>query len=716
MSTLRSKLFETCPKTGRIVGVRKPQGLMRLAFPLVGLLALVWFLVRVLPRPSRAAYPCQQVAMPLASGFVLWLTGIAASTLAFRKARVQFRQARYVTGIAALAVALLGVGWTVASQNGISQAGVLPERVEYVPHPANQPIGVAKGYKPGRVVWVHDPQVTDWNGAATVVGESWFNHINQTEATDMMQSALKGYADTATPSAAWNAIFQNFNGGAAYQPGEKVFIKVNLTTSNSDACADANYNWGLPPRSGCGGVTWASIGNSPQLLRALLDQLVNEVGVAQSDITIGDSTGLWVNELYNMLQPTFPNVRYMDARGTLGRTKATRSTVPLYWSTTEANGKSQDYLLQAVADAKYLINFSILKAHERNGITVAAKNHFGSLSGGNDNPRKPTTTNYYNIHLRLPLETDANSWPQRASMAQYRPLVDLNGHQGMGGKTVLYLVDGIYAGKGWAGVPSTWSMTPFGGDWPSSLFVSMDEVAVDSVAFDFLSQQWADLALAAEGVQDYMHEMALANNPPSGTFYDPEHDGQAMASQGVHEHWNNPVDKQYTRNLSPSGTGIELVKVEKSRACGQQTVLFVGSTNPLIDRDQILVNRLNTAGYSSVVLSQSQARTIDANGKDLVIISDSVDSTTVGTKFRSVTVPVINWEPALFDDLGMTGTGASDFGSEAGQTQRQLRADPRLLRHRGRAARQPHVRPTGRPAACHRRRPRRLDSHDRLRP
>ena len=282
------------------------------------------------------------------------------------------------------------------------------------------------------------------------------------------------------------------------------------------------------------------------------------VGVAQSDITIGDSTGLWVNELYNMLQPTFPNVRYMDARGTLGRTKATRSTVPLYWSTTEANGKSQDYLLQAVVDAKYLINFSILKAHERNGITVAAKNHFGSLSGGNDNPRKPTTTNYYNIHLRLPLETDANAWPQRASMAQYRPLVDLNGHQGMGGKTVLYLVDGIYAGKGWAGVPSTWSMTPFDGNWPSSLFVSMDEVAVDSVAFDFLSQQWADLALAAEGVQDYMHEMALANNPPSGTFYDPEHDGQAMASQGVHEHWNNPIDKQYTRNLG-TGNGIELV-------------------------------------------------------------------------------------------------------------------------------------------------------------
>jgi hypothetical protein len=27
----------------------------------------------------------------------------------------------------------------------------------------------------------------------------------------------------------------------------------------------------------------------------------------------------------------------------------------------------------------------------------------------------------------------------------------------------------------------------------------------------------------------------------------------------VHEHWNNPIDKQYSRNLDPNGTGIELV-------------------------------------------------------------------------------------------------------------------------------------------------------------
>lgn len=38
------------------------------AFPVAGLLALIWFLLRVVPKPARAAYPCQQVARPLAGG------------------------------------------------------------------------------------------------------------------------------------------------------------------------------------------------------------------------------------------------------------------------------------------------------------------------------------------------------------------------------------------------------------------------------------------------------------------------------------------------------------------------------------------------------------------------------------------------------------------------------------------------------------------------
>jgi hypothetical protein len=52
--------------------------------------------------------------------------------------------------------------------------------------------------------------------------------------------------------------------------------------------------------------------------------------------------------------------------------------------------------------------------------------------------------------------------------------------------------------------------------------------------------------------------MALANQPPSKTVYDPEKDGKPLTSRGVHEHWNNAADKQYSRNLG-TGAGIELV-------------------------------------------------------------------------------------------------------------------------------------------------------------
>lgn len=85
-----------CPKTGRPrdAGMRRRWGLW--VFPLAGVVSLLWFLVRVIPKPSRATYPCQRLAAPLASGFVVWLTGIIASSLAYRKAQRLLGQSRYL--------------------------------------------------------------------------------------------------------------------------------------------------------------------------------------------------------------------------------------------------------------------------------------------------------------------------------------------------------------------------------------------------------------------------------------------------------------------------------------------------------------------------------------------------------------------------------------------------------------------------------------------
>ena len=51
-----------------------------------------------------------------------------------------------------------------------------------------------------------------------------------------------------------------------------------------------------------------------------------------------------------------------------------------------------------------------------------------------------------------------------------------------------------------------------------------------------------------------------------------------------------------------------------------------------------------------------------------MLVSSTVTSGNVNTKFRTVVNPVLTWESTLFDDLGMTGTSGTDFGTLSGQT------------------------------------------------
>jgi len=537
-----------CPNTPKPLwsGFRRPWLLWML--PIIGLFSLVWFLIRVIPKPSRATYPCQRFAFPLASGFVIWLVGLAGSAAAFRKARSSFVRSRYFVG--ALFILLsIGCVWLSVTLTVQKQARAAE------PHPVNSPVGVPGGLNPGRVVWVHDPNATDWQGPRVGDGYWWQdNHTDQAVVNDMMLKAIRTLAGESDIATAWDLLFRHFNSergkeDTGYNSGEKIMIKVNFVDMIS---IGGNTDYDLldhtPEYAIC----------SPHIMHALLDHLVNVVGVAESDITIGDPICLWCNEFYDMIQPDFPNVRYLDYRGYHNRTQMQLSSVPFYWSTTGADGRNQDYVLQSYADAKYFVNLASFKGHyNQAGITLCAKNHYGSLRG-------PAASGYYNMHDDCPYGV-----PQSGS---YRNMVDLMGHRDVGGKTFLCMIDGLYAGKHAIGypenLPKKWQSEPFDDDWPSSIFVSQDQVAIDSVGFDFLVTEWPEgNGPAHEGADDYLHEAAQADNPPSGTFYDPERDGTPLESLGVHEHWNNPIEKQYSGNLGIPG-GIEFVKIPPDRIAG----------------------------------------------------------------------------------------------------------------------------------------------------
>ena len=143
-------------------------------------------------------------------------------------------------------------------------------------------------------------------------------------------------------------------------------------------------------------------------------------------------------------------------------------------------------------------------------------------------------------------------------MGSYNCLVDLAGHKHLGGKTLFFMLDGLYTAEHNEG--NVYRFQSFGDDWASSLFMSQDPMAIDSVGLDFLRSE--PRATRVQGNADnFLHEGSQANKPPSGLVYDPEGDGTALESLGVHEHWNNATDRKYSRNLG-TGKGIELVIVK----------------------------------------------------------------------------------------------------------------------------------------------------------
>jgi hypothetical protein len=185
----------------------------------------------------------------------------------------------------------------------------------------------------------------------------------------MVSRAIRGLAGRDTDAEAWEALFRHFNatrgkGEVGYAPGEKIAIKINNTLCHNASTTTlekrSNYRY--------------NIDTSPQMIVALLEQLVNIVGVAQEDISIGDTGRIMPGFIYDRVHPEFPAVRYLSHPGGLGRTAVEFSEVPFYWSTPVTVGTKQDYLPQSFAQADYFINFAILKSHDQGGITVCGKN------------------------------------------------------------------------------------------------------------------------------------------------------------------------------------------------------------------------------------------------------------------------------------------------------------------------------------------------------
>ena len=440
----------------------------------------------------------------------------------------------------------------------------------FVPTDApNTPMGVARGIHPGRVAWAFDPKAAAWDGKHGLYSDSENNSQNRVD--DMMEGCVIALTEKDNIGDAWGQLFTTFNarkgkGAVGYKPGEKVAIKINLNDNGGSNIIDA----------------------TPQSVLALVRQLVDVVGVPQECITIYDAQRRGISAVYTYVEPLYPRVNYQNWGGFV-------PGVVNY--SAEIKNQEARSIARAAYEADYMINMALMKRHSQpttdwkdsagqTGITATGKNQFGSLQ------------NCSALHYSI------RDWSNARGMATYNSIVDLMANDRLGENTLIYLVDAMYVNPKHNGKAVKFVRPPFNNGWTSSFLASNDQVAIESVVLDFIN---SELPLAANA-DNFLHEAACIGNPPSKTNYT----GKNLVSLGVHEHWNNPVDRRYSRNLG-TGAGIELYRVPLRADRAVIETFFADRTYAPAGSKVNL--SWQTSNAKNVTLN---GKTVEANGKQTV--------------------------------------------------------------------------------------------------
>ena len=441
-------------------------------------------------------------------------------------------------------------------------------KYSWKPDCINRPVGTTRGIFPGRVAWAHAPGAAHWGGEWQSMESPWWldENTDQDRVTAMVADVIAKVSGKEKPDQAWKAIFKYHNdtvgrGEKGYQEGEIVAVKVNMNSTGKSSRTN-NYT----------DVT-------PQTVYAVVEQLVKYAGVPENKILVYEAKRTVYKEVLQKIWKDFKDVRFMQERelmdeqkhpiyGDFSRLEQPEWVKGIEYSNS-ANYERAANIPKQVMDATYLINLAMLKCHSypysnmekgdegQTGVTLTGKNNFGSIEGPSD------------LHAAINTVRDAKP-------NAYTPIVDLEASPNLGRKTILYMLDGLYSARKHSSYAIHFPNAPFfnktypyaNPEWPSCILASLDGVALDSVGLDILYSQTKNnidpdnqnrpWMLIRENADDYLHELALAENPPSGTKY--MQAGKQVASLGVHEHWDSDETRRYSRNIDPeNGKGIELI-------------------------------------------------------------------------------------------------------------------------------------------------------------
>lgn len=313
---------------------------------LIGAAALVWFIIRVIPKPSRASYPCQRAAFPIASAFVLWITGALFSFKFFSEARSLFRNRRLAGALGMLIAGAL----LFALSNVVFPAKDLVAGVKEATADAPELI---RAYSVGSDSYILP--------AATV-------GMLKSEKTNVLDI---GYDEIEQMVRAAVDLAGGLSG--IISDGNTVVLKPNIVTDNFLGEAISTEANGMV-------TDWRVV--------AVVAKMVREMNPSGKILVIEGSAAPSTMEAYNLLKYTkefIPEVdEFMGIEDNSGewhdtgsddlRSALLSAEKALYPDFKLPNGSAPYYYNKQYFEADVFISLPVLKNHESAGVTGAIKN------------------------------------------------------------------------------------------------------------------------------------------------------------------------------------------------------------------------------------------------------------------------------------------------------------------------------------------------------
>ncbi len=314
---------------------------------ILGFFALIWFLVRVIPKPSRAAYPCQRAAFPLASAFVLWLTATLSSAMLF----VQFKKNIRKNKLAYASLFIVLFGFSI-----VLYAAIIPTGTIFAKNQETY-------YKPfweGRI-----PLVYPQNQITTAFDEVAIVQSEKAHATDINLDDIESMVREAVDLAGGiDALISN---------GDYVVLKPNLVE--------------MPPSPTPEYVEVGGIATDWRVVKAVA-KMVRELNPDGKIYIIESSSATSTREVLNYYNYTLENIPEVDQIVALEDSCGAwedyndphldqvylNDTVRLYPDDEKPNLSPEFYINKIYNRADVVISIPVLKNHKVAIITGGVKN------------------------------------------------------------------------------------------------------------------------------------------------------------------------------------------------------------------------------------------------------------------------------------------------------------------------------------------------------